>query len=302
MKEKLLFGHDVNMKIPEFVYDDINCRLPGTSWASDPRNAHFVDKFKDDYYFREVILRNEKARAALFDPSGTITPGTLRWLEDDKEFKIMTGVLFKLGCASSMRDTEQMTLVMRESVYNPRSFFFQEDELILATFYDKMSYARLDAEPLPHPVYDRLTILYMTYFLVIYPYEAVLRWRLAPDLGVWAETKDLYFADHNGAFAPTVVSDKIKDETLPRFGRELGSADCRHITHAMSIHTCKTGIITRGDTNYAVLNANHSERTGINIYGRPLTSFGSKHPEATVQHLRVSCLCLSDDVSYQQHI
>src|SRR5262249_4248045 len=113
LKEKLFFGYDISITIPTVIYDDIsNCQV-GYSWVTEPKNAHWVGKYKDNFFMKDFVLTHPDVAEKLVDRADTITPGIREWVQALKEFKVTCGVLFKLACASSIRDTEQLSIIVR---------------------------------------------------------------------------------------------------------------------------------------------------------------------------------------------
>jgi len=285
VKEEIFLGLDVKIKLPEIVHDDIGNRLAGYSWVSDARNRHFTGKYGLSWFFKNVIL-SMKYSEPLYDFTDKKTPRLERWLRMYKLCKVYIATLLKLACSSSIRDTEQLAILIREAPYCRRSFYFIKSDLICVPYTEKVAYTRKNPDPVPHPVYDRLTNVIVALTLCAQPFEELVRWRDS-DKSVWALTKDLYFAEEKGTYEPTVISSFIKEETKERFKLALGSREMRHNIHCIMMETCPTHFLTTGYNNFIARSAHHSARTADRVYGR-VQAIGSMDAQEMVQLLAVS--------------
>lgn len=288
--EKLLLGADIQFQMPETIYDDFSNRTLHYSWKKHPGNADFVSKYSNHYFLHEIILGdNDLIRKFThgFNQDGSLnfkTPKSREWAEALKMFKLIVGILIKMACSGSARDTEQMLYSLFETSFMQRSAFMLNNEMLLAFEYGKMSWSQDDFHPFPRLCFSRLTRLLVIYDLILYDFDVILRLEFCSDNDVITRTRHLFFAGPEGEFNTSEVSNEMASRMEQVFGQRIGTGSWRHIQQAWSDKYEPAEFTTVGLTNIAHLTANHTSATARRIYAVPLESFRGMHPEVADQY------------------
>jgi len=288
LDDGIFFGKNVPFSIPEVVYDDISCKSVGYSWSTEKRNAPWTSQYSDDYFLHNIILSDARLSREILSPNIGVSTRARLWYIKLQEWKVKVGLLLKMACGGSLRDSEQLELLLFETPSARRNFFFVIDEVVMVPEYDKMSYSRSDTSIVPRVLYPRLAVIFAKYQLIVYPFETILRSLLCEDMKLYELTKWMMFVDENGRFPKSVLSKLLSKLMTDWFGHALGSSDIRHITQAIINHTTPPECMTIGLANFGTTSLNHSVVTGRKIYALFLNSFGNQHPEETEQYMRVS--------------
>jgi len=284
--KNLLFNTEIDLQKPKVIYDDISNSTPGFCFIEDIRNIRWKEKFGFHWFLDKVAFPRQDFEP-LYDYGGSVTPAGNRWLSTMKDVKVAIGTLMKGVCSCSLRNSELFPLLLKESVFGRRAFYILGNEMFAVTEYDKMSYIRSNPDQLPHPLFQELSDIMFIYYLVLEPFERVLRFQKCTDLISLGQAIDVFFADHDGFFPIDTFTNFIGGETEKRFQYRLGSRSLRQVTCAITNRTVPPQVPTIGLHNFAVESAHHSKRTGDIHYAR-LVGIGTRHPEEVDQHVRVS--------------
>lgn len=288
--KEILFGKDIPFEIPDHVYDDPSCSATGYSFATDVGNRKWCGKYADNFLAKKVIGEDPELARKMLAPGGEWVKYEARqWFLKLQAVKEKIGLLLKLACGGSLRDSEQLEALLSETPTARRSFFFVAKEMVMAIEYDKMSYMESSDgwKPMPHTLYPELAKVMAKYILIVHPFELFLRRLLSSEPGVYEKYKRSLFVDEKGPYDEKTLTNILGELTLEYFGRKLTSANLRHITQAIITHTTPPEFLTTGLVNYGMKSLNHSEATARAIYALAVNSIGSMDPEELEQFMKV---------------
>lgn len=283
----ILFGKNIPFKLPSTVHDDFNCTTEGHSWVKNKGNQTWLKEFGDDYFLMKVIAEDVELTKAMVSPSGYPTAKARKWYMQLKEWKVEVGILLKLACGGSLRDSEQMQLLLCESPGRRRSFFFVGNEMVMCPEYGKMETLQGDSKPNPRAVYDRLRDVLALYMVVIYPYEVYIRGLLADDKNFYYTTRFMMFADEKAVYDDKIFSKRIAELTEIWLGVRFTSSDLRQITAAILEHSVPSELTTMGYANFAQRALGHTESIAQRYY-KSTMFLGTLSTQEAYQLLAVS--------------
>jgi len=180
LEEEIFIGVKFPFEIPEEVNDDISDLSLEYNWLKHPENEAWLSLYGNDYFMRVILPKVPGIRGNMAKLSLGVSPEGKKWLIKLRELKIEIGVILKLVCGSSMRDTELFEILLENTANSKRSFFWLVQEMVMVSEYLKMSYQN-EGNVTPHALFLRIAKVIAIYHVIIYPFELVLHFILNED-------------------------------------------------------------------------------------------------------------------------